>query len=83
MNETQRKITAEMLDIASDEFIRHGCNDFALDNTPENLQFIKDMIAQSDYPEDEPMICDGEILTMDWIVMRYCRDLLLKCTECG
>jgi hypothetical protein len=73
---TQRKIAAHMLRLAAESYSNHGCNDFELPNTPNNLQFVKDMIAQSDYMEDAPSIHNGNLLMLDWEVMEYCADLL-------
>lgn len=70
------RIAAQMLNLAADQFGNHGCNDFELPNTPENMEFIKRVIAWSDYPEDEPHLHADQILTMDWEVMRYCADVL-------
>ena len=78
MDKTQREIAAQMLQMAADEFSNHGCNDYNLPLTPENLEFVKGMIAASDYPEDEPHIYEKEqvIMVMYWQLMRYCARLL-------
>lgn len=78
MTKTQLTVIAAMLDMAADEFSNHGCNDYELPNTPENLEFVRTMIAASDYPDDEPHLSsDGaRIYLMDWMVMRYCEDLI-------
>lgn len=83
MNETQAKITARMLEMASDEFSNHGCNDYELPATPENIEFVKGLIAWSDYPEDEPNIHDGMIYLYDWQVMDYCRHLVIESAQSG
>ena len=78
MEATEAKIAAEMLNLAADQFGNHGCNDYALPNTPESLAFVRRLIASGDYPDDPPHISpDGtEIYLMDWEVMRYCADVL-------
>jgi len=82
LTKTQSEVTAMMLDMAADEFSNHGSNDFELDNTPENLEFVRGMIAASDYPDDTPSISrDGKkIYTMDWKIMQYCKHLVLNST---
>lgn len=79
ITKTQLLITVRMLEMASDTFSNNGCNDFYLENTPENLEFVKSMIAHSDFPTDSPYIShDGKrILTMDTDVMDYCRSVLM------
>lgn len=83
LTKTQLKIAADMLDLAYEEFVNHGCNDYWIDATPDNLKFVHDMIAASDYPEDMPHLSrDGKsILLMEWGIMIYCRDLLRKAAE--
>jgi hypothetical protein len=78
LTKTQLSIAAKMFDLAAAAYSNNGCNDFELDNTPENLEFMRGMIAASDYPEDEPQISrDGtKIYMMDWAVMRYLVELL-------
>lgn len=83
MNGVILRIAAKMLDMAADEFANHGCNDYRLPNTPENLAFVEAMIAASDYPNDEPIFSSDEtkIYVMDWQVMGYCaRVLRAMCT---
>ncbi len=78
---TQRKIAADMLRMAAEHYSNHGCNDFELEYTPEHVEFIKGMIAASDYPEDQPNIHGDQIYTMDWKVMQYLSNLLWPTTE--
>lgn len=77
---TQRQIAAAMLDLAANDFSGHICNDMSLHNTPANREFVRGMIAASDYPGDDLHISkDGALIyVMDWQVMRYCADLLRK-----
>ncbi len=72
-----------LLDHAADEFSNHGCNDMEIENTPENLQVVRRMIAASDYPEDEPKIVnDGRhICIYDWMMMRYLSEKLKKISD--
>ena len=73
-------IMIKLLDMASDEFDTHGANDFKLDATPENIQFLKDMeIADGKGSEEfELRLTDDgkEIYSEDVVLMSYCQDLL-------
>jgi len=75
-DKTLLAIAARLLDYAADEFSNHGCNDYTLPITPDHLAFIKAMIADGDYPDEEPQIYGGELMTMDDELMRYCADRL-------
>jgi len=80
ISKTQAIIMSQLLDIASDTFSNHGCNDFKLDATPENIQFIKNMeIADGEDAEEfELCLTDNrkEFYSGDDRLMRYCHDLL-------
>lgn len=67
------RIAAQLLELAADDFSNHGCNDLELDNTPDNLAFVRGMIAASDDPGDVPQlgIGDTSILVSDFRVMRH------------
>jgi len=68
-----------MLNMAADEFSSHGCNDYELPNTPENLKFVQDMEVALSAPEDRYILLsddESEIYVMDWMLMRYCAKLL-------
>jgi uncharacterized protein YutD len=55
MNKHLSNLTAEMLEMASEEFSNHGCNDYVLENTQENREFYEKMMKHS---------C-GEVVTVD------------------
>lgn len=46
-SETELKILIEVLEMASSEFSNHGCNDFPLDPTEENKEFLIKMIRET------------------------------------
>jgi len=77
MNKLILQMAAKMLDEYNDELSNHGCNDYEIDATEENVTMIKDMIAKSDYPDEEPDIWGGKIHFMDWIFVGYLRRELL------
>lgn len=73
---TDARIAATMLELAGDQFSNHGCNDYELPNTPDNLAFVRRLIAASDDPEDEPHGDGATLWLMDSEVMRYCAKIL-------
>jgi hypothetical protein len=76
MDKLVLKHAAELLRTASEEFSNHGCNDYPLENTPENREFAKKVFKTScgedlDVPDDAK-----KIFLQDWIVMSYCARVL-------
>lgn len=80
MNKKKRveyELAAKLLDMASDEFSNHGCNDFELPNTPENYALVESMelwnVSESgEEPNEVNVSEDGQtIYTMDWYIMSY------------
>lgn len=80
LHRTEARIAADLLDLAAGEFSNHGCNDYELSNTPEHRDFMRRLIAASDYPEDDVIVSSNgaHLITMDWQVMRYCADVLRR-----
>jgi hypothetical protein len=77
------QMASKMLDEYNDELSNHGCNDYDIEATQENIELIKDMIAKSDYPEDQPDIWENKIHFMDWIFCGYLQRELLRIVEKG
>jgi hypothetical protein len=72
MNPTMLKLASELLKMAADEFSNHGCNDFELDDTPENRELIINMQTEGGWDDPkEVRVHDGKIFTTDWGLMRY------------
>ena len=71
-------ISADMLDMAADEYASHVCNDYEITNTPENLNFVKDMIRSGfmDGEELEGNENDSMLSVSDFNIMSYCAYLL-------
>lgn len=71
------KLASELLDIASDSFSNHGCNDHEIDNTPENWALLVAMEQRNDptFSEDISEIHhlsrDGKIVVSDWFLMWF------------
>lgn len=74
------KLSAQMLDEYKEELTCHGHNDYEIEATEENIKLVKDMIAKSDYPEDNinRQIRSGKIHIMDWKLACYLRNQLLR-----
>ena len=69
-------ILAELLEMASDEFSNHGCNDWELPNTPENRALVER--AERENSEEQwleyglNLSPDGtKIYLMDYFLMDY------------
>ena len=61
------KNIAKLLELAKDTFSNHGCNDFNIENTPENQQIVKELYSDSaDFEFVTETIC-----VMDWMLMDY------------
>jgi hypothetical protein len=71
------KIIAELLEMASDEFSNHSCNDYEIDNTAENMDLLKDAhnwnVNGDPSQSFEPVISkDGsKIYVMDYFLFGY------------
>jgi hypothetical protein len=75
------EMAAKMLDEYGDELSNHGCNDYDIEATPENIELIKDMIAKSDYPDDELSVWNNKIHFMDWQFTHYLKTKLLEMSK--
>ena len=82
-------LTSILLGKAGDEFSFNGCNDFFIDGTPENIAFVKKMIAESNDPDREPRIMkegsrpplyhkdlSGKILVEDVELAYFCEKVM-------
>lgn len=82
MDNGAKMIAANLLELASDSFSNHGCNDYVLANTEDNRGFVRAMHAWEglEGEDAEPHISpDGnQIYTQDFAVMSYCSHLLTK-----
>ena len=71
-------VIADLLGLASEEFANHGCNDFELDNTPENRELVEAMERWLD-PANTSDLADyaGEkILTRNDLLMSFLAEKL-------
>ena len=87
ISNAQARVVAELLDLAGDEFSNHNCNDYDIDYTPENIEFVEEMFKNDSYNDDEETVdsCFNDdktkIYLTDWTTMGYCSDMLLKKVE--
>ena len=85
MNKSQKLILAELLELAGEEFSNHGCNDYELPSTPENLELERQMLnhmglaeCQLNISEDKKTIYSG-----DHMLMYYFAKLLKDEAQAG
>ena len=67
-------ILAKLLEMASDEFSNHGCNDFVLDNTHENFALVTAVEQWASHEEPLPVNVDkdeDDIYTSDDTLMGF------------
>lgn len=81
MTDKEKMLVVKLLDMASDEFSNHGCNDFDLREqsdltTEEMVNFDKAWHEWNGDPEEhEP---ERAHFQTDWALMRYFADRLRK-----
>ncbi len=72
-----------MLDLASDEFSNHGCNDFELPNTQEMVDLLNQIevwnVGPGQKPEEVHVFDPSKkkLDSVDWLLMRYLSARLL------
>jgi hypothetical protein len=82
LTENECRIISDLLEMASEEFGNHGCNDYTIPNTPENYEMISKIIQRNgaglSKEEMKPDVGDTgkRILTEDWMLMDYFAKLL-------
>lgn len=80
MTPTQKTIFAQLVKQAADEYSNHGCNDYVLPNTPENIEFVRAMNEALGIDNDPMVSKDGtKIYTGDSDILCYCALLLGSC----
>lgn len=65
LSKTELQLIAKLLNSASDVFSNHGCNDFELANTPENVNLLRDI--DSEYQPGK----NSTLYTQDWLIMNH------------
>jgi hypothetical protein len=68
------KLIIEMLQYASADMSNSGCNDYLLDNTDENWEFVQgylEFYGEKDNPEHERPKGKRRLELIDWMVCNY------------
>ena len=71
MNKTELNLIIEFLNELSDRFGNDVCNDFELNDTPENRRLVKDAELYCDMHERELSIHNNKITTTNFILVDY------------
>ena len=74
LSDTEATIVKRLLNMASETYGNHGCNDFSLEDTPEHRKLLADMDRWNspdpdDWHEPEPYM--GSLNTSDFFIMGY------------
>ena len=85
LSKDELHLIAQLLEMASEQFSNHGCNDFKLPATKENKAMLLEMVDHCYGEEDKKDALDRiakskkTIMTFDWMLMSYlakrCRKL--------
>lgn len=67
------KAAIVLLRDAADQVSNNTCNDYAIPDTPENREFIIDMMKyhNDDEFDIDQAISSGQLYTLDWMVLDY------------
>ena len=76
MKAVDAKMAATLLEEASNEFSNHGCNDWSVPATPENIDFARKAWKHQTGEDADPQIGNGKVLMNDSVAMSYCAHLL-------
>ena len=81
MNKRELELAATLLEMASDKFSNHGCNDFDLPESWTQAECDEFTLAMSTWNGDPENHEPGRRMTMDWYVMSYLAAMLKKASE--
>ena len=63
------RVLAQLLEMARDDFHEHGNNDFALDDTQENIYLCRNVLDFIGFPEEAVGGRNGKVFTGDdWLM---------------
>lgn len=73
MNTALLETAGRLLEMASDSYSNHGCNDFYLPDTPENRELLRAAQLEA-YGEEVDIHVDekGRLVSHDYLLMRFC-----------
>ena len=93
MTKNELNMIAKLLQKASESFCNHGCNDYEISNTPENIKLLQDIeeynvgrTLNKEELDDFLYIIEcrknkATLNTMDWLLMSYFAKKLKEETE--
>lgn len=81
MNKRDLELAATLLEMASDKFSNHGCNDFDLPDSWTQDECDEFTLAMQTWNGDPENHEPGRRMTMDWFVMSYLAAMLKKASE--
>ena len=67
---TELEVMAKLLELASDQFSNHGCNDFELPNTPQNVALLKKVNSVTG-DDSDPVAYNNGLCGNDSALMQY------------
>lgn len=80
MTPAEKKLAVYLLDMVSHEYAKNGCNELDLVKevglTPEESLHIRQQIQLWAGDRDAPNERPDDHITMDWLAMRFMRDLI-------
>lgn len=81
MTKQELELAANLLELASDEFSNHGCNDFRLPDSWTQEECDEFMKSMAKWNGDLENYTPGRRTTMDWYVMAYLSSRLKSAYE--
>lgn len=85
LKEQELKLIVDFLDVLGDKLGNAGCNDFELEDTPDNRALIAKAALYNDpkatEEDQEPMVYDGKLLTQDTLICGYLKSRITKVLE--
>ena len=88
LSDTERhllKVAADLLDLAEQGFSNHGCNDYPLEQTAENIELAQRVTEFEGADPWDYSVHEGKIYLADYVFMQYCAERLremAKAQEC-
>jgi len=76
------KLAARLLEDAAESYGSHSCNDFEMEDTPENLNLVSEVAKANGWDIDPQNFRtkrangDTVIIAMDYELMTYCANIL-------
>jgi hypothetical protein len=71
LTQDELQLAAIVLELASDEFAYHGCNDFHLPEKWSQKQCDSFLLSMYTWNGDPDLFEAGDRLAQDWMVMEY------------